>query len=265
MWKVTDAQIWETLGSYAWRVIVAGIVVVVGIFVVKRISRIVTRQLTTRNVDPTIVHFSASAIQVILYGLVIIDALHRLGVQSTSLIALVGAAGFGLGLALKGQLANVSAGLLMILFRPFNVGHYIQFGKTEGTVEKIELMNTQIRTPDNIVVIVPNAKLVSATILNYSLKDTRRLLIVVRVSYEADLNKVRDVLQKIIDEDDRILKDRSPVIAIRSLGENSVKVLLRLWVKSADHWKVEVETTEKIKHRFDAEGIPFPTQQSVPK
>ena len=153
----------------------------------------------------------------------------------------------------------------MVIFQPFKVGHYILIGKTEGTVEKIELMSTQIRTPDNVISIIPNSKLMSGQILNYSIKDSRRLIIFVSVSYEADLKKVREVLQEIIDEDERILKDRKPVIAVRSLGETSVRIMLRLWVKSPDHWKVQVDTTEKIKLRFDEAGIPFPASQPVIK
>ena len=173
------------MGSFAWRVIAAAIVVVIGMWVVKRIRTIADRLLTAKKVDPTIVHFANSAIQVILYGLVFIEALQKLGVQSTSLIALVGAAGFAIGFAMKGHLANVSAGLLMILFRPFSVGHYIQLGKIEGTVEKIELLSTQVRTPDNLIVIVPNSRLTSTQIINYSLKDTRRLVIVTQLSHLA--------------------------------------------------------------------------------
>lgn len=203
MWRFTDKEIWEVLGSFVWRVIAATIVLVIGMWVVKRIRNIANRLLIAKKIEPTIIHFVNSAIQVILYGLVFIETIHKLGVDSSSLIALVGAAGFATGFAMKGHLANVSAGLLMILFRPFSVGHYIQIDKTEGTVEKIELLNTQIRTPDNIIVIVPNSRLTSTQIINYSLKDTRRLVIVFRMSYEAAFNKIRDVLQSIIDEDMR--------------------------------------------------------------
>lgn len=265
MWRLANNAIWEAFGSFIWGVIAAVMVLVIGIWAVKRIETIVNRVLTKKEVEPTIVHFVNSAIQVILYGLVFIEALYKVGVQSSSLIALVGAAGFAIGFAIKGQLANVSSGLLLILFRPFIVGHYIQLGKTEGTVEKIELINTQIRTPDNLIVIVPNSKLTSTQIINYSLKDTRRVVIAIRVSYEADINKVRAILQSIIDEDERIMKERKPIIAIQSLGENSVKVVLRLWVKSSDTWKVQFETTEKIKQRFESESIPFPTQQTTAK
>jgi small conductance mechanosensitive channel len=265
MWKVTLADVLHKLEIVSWRIASAALVLFVGIIIARWLAKIASGQLRKRNLDPTIVHFADNAIQVVLYGVVIIDTLHRLGVENSSLIAIVGAAGFGIGLALKNQLANVSAGLLMVIFQPFKVGHYILIGKTEGTVEKIELMSTQIRTPDNVISIIPNSKLMSGQILNYSIKDSRRLIIFVSVSYEADLKKVREVLQEIIDEDERILKDRKPVIAVRSLGETSVRIMLRLWVKSPDHWKVQVDTTEKIKLRFDEAGIPFPASQPVIK
>ena len=263
MLQISLADLLSKVESASWKIASAAVVLFLGILVARWLAKIASGQLKKRNLDPTIVHFVDNALQVIFYGVVIIDALHKLGVDNSSLIAIVGAAGFGIGLALKSQLANVSAGLLLVIFRPFKVGDYIQFGKTEGTVEKIELMNTQIRTPDNVISFVPNSKLTAGQIMNYSVKDARRLIILVSVSYEADLNRVREVLQKIIEEDDRILKERKPVIAVKSLGETSVRIMLRLWVKSADHWKVQVDTTEKIKQRFDEAKIPFPHSQLI--
>ncbi len=256
-------EVWAALGNFTWRIVAATIVVVVGIWLVKRITGIIDRLLVKRNVEPTIVHFVNSSSQVILYGLVFIEAVHKVGVESSSLIALVGAAGFAVGFAMKAHLSNVAAGLLIILFRPFSVGNYIQVGKTEGTVDKVELLHSQIRTPDNTIVIVPNSQLTSSQIVNYSLRDTRRLVINMRVLYDVDFDHVRRTIQTIVDEDPRILKDRKAIIAIQSLGENSLKVVLRCWVKSSDHWRVQFDTTEKIKQRFDEEGIGFPAQQAV--
>lgn len=263
MWGVVNSkEIWAALGNFAWRIVAAAIVIVLGVWLVKRLTAFVNRLLVKRDVDPTIAHFVNSSSQVLLYGLVFIEAIHKLGVESSSLIALVGAAGFAVGFAMKAHLANVAAGLLIILFRPLSVGNYIQIGKTEGTVEKVELLHSQIRTPDNTIVIVPNSQLTSSRIINYSLRDTRRLVITIRVAYNVDFNHVRKTLQAIVDEDDRILKDRKAIIAIQALGENSLKVVLRCWVKSSNHWKVQFDTTEKIKQRFDEEGIGFPVQQA---
>ncbi len=256
---LADLNLWQLLEAFVHRLVAAVLVLVIGIWLARLVRNALIRILTSRKVDSTIVHFVDSAVQVVLYGLIAIEILHKIGVESSSLIALVGAAGFAIGFALRAQFANVAAGLLMILFRPFSVGHYIETSGTEGTVEKIELMTTQIRNPDNVIVIVPNAKLTTDKIVNYSLRDTRRLNIEVGVGYQEDLNKVRGVLQNIIEEDDRILKEPKPNITVKGLADNSVRMEVRVWVQSQDHWKVKVETTEKIKDRFDAEKISFPS------
>ena len=252
MWEFAGAEAVQMLAAFLRRTVAAALILVIGIWLARLVRGAVNRILTSRKVDLTICHFVDSAVQVILYGLIGIEVLHKLGVESSTLIALVGAAGFAIGFALRAQLGNVAAGLLMILFRPFSVGHYIEASGTEGTVEKIELMATQIRKPDNVIVIIPNAKLTSDKIVNYSLRDTRRLTIEVGVGYGADLNKVREVLQAVIDEDDRILKEPKPNITVKGLATESVQVEVRVWVKSGDHWRVKVDTTEKIKDRFDA-------------
>lgn len=260
MWAHLDNQIWQALVTFAWNLLVTAILVVIGLWMTKWLLHVLDRFMKEKNVDPTIMYFANSAVQVILYGLIVIEALFKLGVQSSSLIAIVGATGVSIGLAMKGHLSNVSAGLLMILFRPFAVGHYIQIGKIEGTVEKIELMNTQIRTPDNTVVIIPNSSLTSHKIINYSLKDTRRLVITFKLSHDASFPKVKQLLQTIIEEEPRILKERKPIIAIQALSDNGYKIAVRLWVKSPDHWRVQFDLTERIKEVLDQNGVPFPDQ-----
>lgn len=261
MWNNLTSHILPMIGAFFLHLLSAATIVVVGVWLVKRITGVIDRLLTKRNVDPTIAHFVNSASQVILYGLVFIEAIHKAGVDSSSLIALVGAAGFAVGFAMKSHLSNVAAGLLIILFRPFSVGHYILIGKTEGTVEKVELLHSYIRTPDNIIAIVPNSNLTSSQIINYSLKDTRRVVIAIRIGYDTDFRKVKECVQSIIDEDARILSDRKTIIAIQSLGELNVKVVIRFWVKSSDHWRVQFDVTEKIKERFEIEGIKFSAQE----
>jgi small conductance mechanosensitive channel len=230
----------------------------VGIWLARVLKNAVHRVLIARKVDPTIVSFADSATQVILYGVVIIEVLHKLGVESSTLVAAVGAAGFAIGFALRNQLSNVAAGLLMIVFRPFRLGDDIEGGGAAGKVEKIELMSTEVRTPDNLTVIVPNASLMSGKITNYSQRDTRRLDILLGVSYKADLKKVRDVLQHIISEDDLILKEPQPSISIKELADKSVKIEAAVWVKSQDYLKAKVQMNERIKESFESEEIPFP-------
>jgi small conductance mechanosensitive channel len=262
---MSETDLWLLMKPFVYRFGAVVLVLVIGIWLARLIRSVAIRVMTSRRIDSTLVHFVGSALQVVLYGLVAIEVLHRLGVESTSLIALVGAAGFAVGLALKAQLSNVAAGLIMILFRPFSVGHHIEASGTEGTVERIELMSTEIRTPDNVIVIIPNAKLTSDKIVNYSLRDTRRLNMDIRVNYAADLNKVREVLHTIIEEDDRIIESPAPDISVKGLEENCVRVEVRAWVKSEDYWKVKVDTAEKIKSRFDAEQISFPASATSVK
>ena len=258
MWREFQGELLHTLGSYAWKVVAAAIILVVGIWLAGRIKNVVQRVLISKKVDPTIVGFVDSAVQVVLYGLVIIEVLHKLGVESSTLVAAVGAAGFAIGLALRGHLSNVAAGLLMILFRPFGVGDDIEGAGTAGTVEKIQLMSTEIRTPDNLTVILPNSKLMSDKIINYSNRDTRRLDMLIGVSYKADLNSVRDVLKSIVAEDDLFLKEPEPSVTIKDLADKSVKIEVGVWVRSQDYLKARVQMNAKIKEHFDSEEIPFP-------
>ncbi|MBM4326194.1 MAG: mechanosensitive ion channel [Deltaproteobacteria bacterium] len=258
MWQDFGGQLWHTLGSYVWRVAAALIILVIGIWLARVIKNAVHRVLVSKKVDPTLVGFTDSAIHVVLYGLVGIEVLHKLGVESSTLVAAVGAAGFAIGFALRGHLGNVAAGLLIILFRPFRIGEQIEGGGAAGTVEKIQLLDTEIRTADNLTVIVPNSKLMADKIVNYSHRDTRRLEVLVGVSYKADLKKVRDVLRSIIEKDDLILKEPPPNVTIKELADKSVKIEAAVWVRSRDYLKAKVQMNEKIKECFDSEEIPFP-------
>ena len=169
---------------------------------------------------------------------------------------MLGAAGVAIGLGLRQQLSNVASGLLIIIFRPFHVGDYIEGGGSAGTVERIELMSTEVRTPENVTVIIPNSKLTADKVTNYSHRDTRRLRIVIGVSYKADLKKIRDVLQGIIDEEELVLKEPPPGITIKELGDKGIKIETRVWVRTQDYLKAKVQLNEKIKERYDSEEIP---------
>jgi len=257
MWEGIQSESLRVAGLYAWRLVAAIIILVVGIWLTRLVTKQLHRVLTARKLDPTLVYFIDSAVQVGLYGLVVIEVLHKLGVESSSLIALVGAAGFAIGFGLRGHLANVAAGLLLIFFRPFSVGDYIEGGGSAGTVEKIELMNTEVRTPENVKVIIPNSRLTADKVINYSSHDTRRMRIVLGVGYKADLKAIRDVLQSIVENEDLILKEPQPSIAIKELGDKGIKIEVRMWVKSEDYLKAKVRVNEKIKERYDSEEIPF--------
>lgn len=256
------AKLQEWGAFYGLKIVAAIIVLIVGRWIAKAIRKLVKKILIKRNIDPTLVSFVGNLAYIALLTFVIIAALAQLGIQTTSFIAVIGAAGLAVGLALQGGLANFAAGFLMIVFRPFKVGHFIEGAGATGIVEEIHIFTTQLRTPDNKTVIIPNAKLMGDNIINYSAKDTRRVDLVVGVSYTDDLQKVKQVLQDIVKKDSRILQDPASMIAVKELADSSVNLVVRLWVKTEDYWDVYFDTTENVKKRFDAEGIsiPFPQQ-----
>jgi small conductance mechanosensitive channel len=258
MWEAVLAEVLRKVGTYSWRIVGAAIILVIGVWLAKLIRVYLKRVLKARKLDSTIVYFADSCVTVIVYGVVIIAAIHRLGVETTSLVAMIGAAGLAIGMALRGQLANVASGLLIILFRPFRVGDHIEGGGSGGTVEKITLMSTEVRTPDNVTVIIPNSRLTADKVINYSHRDTRRLEIVLGVGYKTDLNKIREVLKDVIEKEDLVLKEPKPNIAIKELGDKSIKIEIGVWVKSQDYLKVKAQLNEKIKERYDSEEMPAP-------
>jgi len=236
-------------------------ILIIGRWIAMAIRGILRKMLTSRKVDLTIVSFVCSMVYIALMTFVVLAALSKLGVQTTSFVAVIGAAGLAIGLALQGSLANFAAGFLMVIFRPFKVGDFIEGAGTAGIVEEIQVFTTQLRTPDNKTIIIPNAKLTGDNITNYSAKETRRVEFVPGVSYSADIRKVKEVLQGIVNSDGRILKDPAPQIALGELADSSVNFVVRVWVKTSDYWDVFFDTMEKIKVRFDEEGIEIPFPQ----
>jgi small conductance mechanosensitive channel len=197
----------------------------------------------------------------ILLLFIIIAALGHLGVQTASLVALLGAAGLAVGLALQGSLANFAAGILLIIFRPFKVEDLIEAAGVTGIVEKIEIFTTQLKTLDNKTIIIPNAKLTADNIINYTKKEIRRVDLVIGVSYEDNIDKVREVVTGVLNADERILDDPSPKVAVYEMADSSVNFVVRPWVKTADYWDVYFSVMENIKKGFDAQGITIPFPQ----
>ena len=187
--------------------------------------------------------------------------LGKLGIQTTSFIAVLGAAGLAIGLALQGSLSNFASGVMLVLFRPFKVGDYIEAGGTSGTVEEMLIFSTKMKTPDNKAVFVPNGSITGGTIVNYSAKDTRRVDLVFGVSYEDDISKVKQIIEEVLNADDRILKDPSPTVGLAELGDSSVNFVVRPWVSAADYWGVRFSLNEAMKLRFDQEGVSIPYPQ----
>ena len=252
----------EWIALYGLKVIAAIAILIIGTIAAKIIRGIIRKVLQKSKVDETLVSFIASLSYVMLMAFVLIATVQKLGVQTTSFIAVLGAAGLAVGLALQGSLANFAAGVLMIIFKPFKIGDFIEAGGTAGSVDEIGIFTTELKTPDNKKVIIPNAKITGDNIVNFTVKGTRRMDLVAGVSYSSDLDKVRKVLEEILAEDDRFLKDPAPKIGVLELAESSVNFVFRPWVKTDDYWDTFFDTQEKIKKRFDAAGIeiPFPQQ-----
>lgn len=245
---------------YGVKVIAAAAIFIIGRWVAKVVHRIVDKVMEKREVDKTVSNFVGNFAYYTLLAFFILAALGQLGIQTTSFIAVIGAAGLAVGLALQGSLSNFAAGFLLLIFRPFRVGEYIEGGGTAGTVEKIQLFTTQLKTPDNKTVIVPNSGMTGGNIVNYSSKGTRRVDMVFGISYSDDIDQARTIIREIISSDERVLKDPAPVVAVSQLGDSSVDFVVRPWVSSADYFAVLWDVTEKVKKRFDEAGvsIPFP-------
>ena len=258
------SQIWvqvqDIVAAWGLKVLAAIAIFIIGRWVAMAVRKGVRRMMDRASVDPMIVGFVGSITYIALLAFVIIAALGQLGIQTTSFIAILGAAGLAIGLALQGSLANFAAGFLMILFRPFKVGDFIEGAGVAGVVESIQIFTTTMKTGDNKTIIIPNAKLSGDNIVNYSAKPTRRVDMTVGVAYDADLSKVRDVLKDIISKESRIHADPEPLIAVAELADSSVNFVVRVWTDTGDYWGVMFAMNETVKNRFDAEGIgiPFP-------
>jgi len=257
----------ELVTVYGLQILAALAIFIIGLWVAGMVRNIIHKLLGKRNLDPTITAFISNVTYIGLLAFICIAALGKLGIQTGSFIAVLGAAGLAVGLALQGSLANFAAGFLLILFRPFRKGDYIEGGGTAGIVDEIQVFTTILNTPDNKRVIIPNAKLTSDNIVNYSAKEVRRLDMVFGVSYGDDIDKVRSVLKRISDADERILKEAAPApaappaILVSEMADSSVNFILRVWVKTGDFWGVKFDTTEKVKKSFDAEDITIPFPQ----
>lgn len=256
------ARVVELLTVYGLKVLSAIILFIVGRWVARILSNILKRVMTKSEVDPTIVSFVANLIYLSLLTFVVLAALGQLGIQTTSFIAIIGAAGLAVGLALQGSLANFAAGFLMIIFRPFKVGDFIEGAGVTGTVESIQIFTTEIKTPDNKMIIIPNAKLTADNITNYSTTGTRRVDMAFGIGYTDDIDTARSAIDELLKKDVRILKDPPPTIAVNELADSSVNFAVRPWVKSEDYWGVYCDMMENVKKRFDSDGIsiPFPQQ-----
>jgi len=250
----------EIFVLFGINIIAAILIFVIGRWIAKLIRKILEKFMKRKEVDVTVVSFTCNIVYVILLIFVILGAISKVGVQTASLIAVLGAAGLAVGLALQGSLANFAAGILLIIFRPIKVDDFVEASGVTGVVERVEIFTTQLRTPDNKTVIIPNAQLTANNITNYTAKGTRRVDLVIGVGYSDDIDKVRSLIEDELKKDNRILTDPAPTILVLELADSSVNFGVRPWTKADDYWGVYFDLTENLKKRFDAEGvsIPFP-------
>lgn len=252
----------QTLGvDFGVRIIVALLIFYIGRMIARSLSKGVRKVLAAREVDKILETFVSNLVYWALLVVVIIAAIDRLGIETTSLIAVMGAAGLAVGLALQGSLSNFAAGVLIVIFRPYRVGDFVEAAGVSGSVEQVQILTTILKTPDNKQIIVPNSAIMSSIITNFSANETRRVDLTIGVSYDDDLDKVQKTLQEIVDADERILKDPACVIRVHELADSSVNFVVRPWVASGDFWNVYWDLTETIKKRFDHDGISFPFPQ----
>ncbi|MGB1091376.1 MAG: mechanosensitive ion channel family protein [Oceanobacter sp.] len=262
---VTAAHIWTTyLLPGGTKLLYALLIFFIGRIVGKLIVKSVGKLMARANIDDMIAHFVTTVLGVILLMVVLVIALSQLGLDTTSVVAILGAAGLAIGLSLKDSLSHFAAGIMLITFRPFKVGNYVEVDGVGGSVLEINLFSTILKTPDNRVVTVPNSNVFGNTMTNFSANSTRRLDLVIGIGYGSDLLKAKNILKEMLEADERVLKDPAYVVAVNELADSSVNFVVRPWVNSADYWAVKWDLTERIKLKFDEEGIeiPFP-QMSV--
>ena len=242
-------------------ILIAVAIFVIGKWVVNIIKKVLVKTLEKTNTDPILSDFVLSIASTLMMFIVIIAALSQLGVDTTSFIALIGAAGLAIGLALQNSLQNFAAGVMIVLFKPFKTGDFIEAAGVTGVVEQVGIFTSNLKTGDNKQIIVPNGQIFNGPITNYSAKDTRRVDMVFGIGYNDDLRKAKKILEKLVSEDERVLKDPGYTVALSELADSSVNFIVRPWVNSADYWAVMWDMNEKVKLAFDDAGISIPYPQ----
>jgi len=260
-WQALLATLQTTGLEFGINVVTALAIFYLGRIAVGLVMRGLRKLMRSQEIDQTLESFVCNLVRLALLAFVLVAAISALGIQTTSFIAVLGAAGLAVGLALQGSLSNFASGVLIVLFRPYKVGDFVEAAGISGTVVEVQILTTIFKTGDNKRVIVPNGQVMNSVITNFSANDTRRVDLLIGVSYSDDLDKVRAVLREILDADARVLADPAYTIAVAELADSSVNFVVRPWVETANYWAVLFDLTEAIKKRFDAEGISIPFPQ----
>ncbi|MCG9690695.1 small-conductance mechanosensitive channel MscS [Vibrio campbellii] len=263
---LSNAEQWLTDNSdlfiqYGVNIISALVILFIGNLIVKAVANSVAKVLQKKKMDRAVVEFIHGLVRYLLFVIVLIAALGRLGVQTASVVAVIGAAGLAVGLALQGSLSNFAAGVLIVAFRPFKSGDYVEIGGVAGSVDSIQIFQTVLTTPDNKMVVVPNGSVIGSPITNYSRHATRRIDLMIGVSYGADLQKTKELLTKICESDERVLKEPGVQVGVHTLADSSVNFVVRPWVSTAEYWNVYFDLMQAIKEGLDKEGIEIPFPQ----
>jgi len=254
---------WLALYVIPWgsRILFALLIFLIGRWIAKRLVKVLRKIMERASLDDMLVNFLSNIAYMALLVVVVLATLEQLGVNTTSALAIFGAAGLAIGLALQGSLSNFAAGSMLVFFRPFKTGDFVEAAGITGVVEEIRIFNTLLRTPDNREIIVPNGQIYDGTIINYSARDTRRIDLVIGIGYDDDLKQAKSVMEDIIAADERILKDPASAVMLLELADSSVNFAVRPWVNSGDYWDVRADLLENIKTTFDAKGISIPYPQ----
>jgi len=247
-WLVANQAL---LLSYAVNIVAALAIIIVGLIIARMISNAVNRLMISRKIDATVADFLSALVRYGIIAFTLIAALGRVGVQTASVIAVLGAAGLAVGLALQGSLSNLAAGVLLVMFRPFRAGEYVDLGGVAGTVLSVQIFSTTMRTADGKIIVIPNGKIIAGNIINFSREPVRRNEFIIGVAYDSDIDQVKQILTNIIQSEDRILKDREMTVRLNELGASSINFVVRVWSN----------VLERIKREFDAAGISFPYPQ----
>lgn len=250
----------QLIAQYGMQIVGALITLIVGLWLAKMLSRILSKALKKKEIDETLRKFFVSLFKSALIIFVLISVAAQIGIETTSFVAIIGAAGLAIGFALQGSLSNFAAGIMLIIFRPFKAGEFIEAGGVTGSVEQVGIFITILNTPDNKKIFVPNSKLTGDNIINYSANDTRRVDMVFGIGYGDDIDKAKSVINSILENDTRILKEPAPQIVVSELADSSVNFNVRPWVNSSDYWGVYFDVMERVKKKFDEQkiSIPFP-------
>ena len=249
-----------TVLAWSWKILAALLIFVIGRWIARLIVRALKKLMDRRGLDPMLVNFLGSILNAILLVAIVIAAISQLGVETTPLVAVLGAAGLAVGLALQGSLSNFASGVMLVLFRPFTNGDFVEAGGTSCSVDEVGMFNTVMTTPDNRRVIVPNGQITTSTITNFSANDTRRIDLVIGVDYSDDLKRARAVMEQVIADHPQVLKEPAPAVLLLDLADSSVNFAVRPWVATPDYWQVRNELLEQLKAELEAAGcsIPFP-------